>query len=133
MNVHRTPNGIAIPDAAVSVTFARSGGPGGQHVNTSSTKARVTITIDRCGLPDHVAARLVAALGDSVVATSSAQRSQYRNRTRALADALAAIDAALVEDAPRHATKPTRASKERRRRDKERQAARKADRRHSDW
>jgi ribosome-associated protein len=114
MAAHRTPRGRLIPDEAVHVSFSRSGGPGGQHVNTSATRVQVSIDVSLCALPEREEARLRARYGDHVRATASDSRSQWRNRSQALARALELIDAAIAVERPRVATRATRASKERR-------------------
>ncbi len=124
-----TPAGRRIPATAVRVQFARSSGPGGQHVNTSETKARVTIDLTACELPEHETARLLERLGPEVTATSAAQRSQWRNREEALRRALARIDDALVDRAPRRPTKPSAGAKRRRLEAKRRTSEKKSDRR----
>lgn len=126
---HRTPGGVRIPADAIQVSFARSGGPGGQHVNTSATKARVTVTIDRLDLDPRRRDRLVEAYGRRIEASSQQHRSQWRNRQAALERVLARIDDALSDDPERRPTRPSRASKIRRREAKQRQSQRKAERR----
>jgi ribosome-associated protein len=127
-----TPGGVRVPAEAISVTFARSGGPGGQHVNTSATKARVTVAVDRIPLDDERAARLHQAFGRRVEATSQQHRSQWRNRQTALERVLARIDDALTEDAPRRPTRMSRGAKQRRRAEKQQRSRRKAERR-GEW
>jgi len=114
MAEHRTPRGRVIPDEAVHVSFSRSGGPGGQHVNTSSTRVQVSIDVARCELSERDEARLRARYGEHVRASASDSRSQWRNRSQALHRALELIDAAIAVERPRVATRATRASKERR-------------------
>ena len=128
----KTPRGLVIPEEAVRYSFTRSGGPGGQHVNTSSTKVQVRIVIDDCGLPGATAAILRERFGAEVRASASDSRSQWRNRAQALARALEMLDAALLRERPRVATRATRGSKERRLADKAHRSRRKADRRRSD-
>ena len=45
----RTPGGLVVPAAALDWSFARSGGPGGQHVNTTSSKVTLTIAVSAVG------------------------------------------------------------------------------------
>ena len=49
-----TPRGRRIAAASVSWLATRSGGPGGQHANTSDTAVTVTITVALTGLPEPV-------------------------------------------------------------------------------
>ena len=121
---------LVIPLAELAWRFSRSGGPGGQHANTADT--RVEVRFDVAGSPSlgpRQRARLLERLGPEVRVVASDERSQARNRDlaqRRLADRLRE---GLRVEAPRRATRPTRASVQRRLKDKRRQAGRKADRR----
>ena len=122
-----TPGGVHIDGAAMRMEFARSGGPGGQHVNTTATK--VTLVLDvAAGAPDHLRERLLSALGPEVRIVSSEHRSQWRNRVAARARLATRVDEALVRDRPRVATRPSRAAKARRVEAKRRRSTVKADR-----
>jgi ribosome-associated protein len=108
---------IVIPGEDLDVTTARSGGPGGQHVNTTDTRVRLRFALETCTvLSDPVKARLrqqcaawLTSDGDLVV-TSDATRSQHQN-LEAARDRLAdAVRRALVPPKPRRATQPTRGS-----------------------
>jgi ribosome-associated protein len=112
---------ISIPVEEVEIRASRSGGPGGQHVNTSSTKIEVRWNVDTTrALSDEERARVRAKLGDRVDAAgtirvvSSESRSQTRNREIATARLVELIRGALIVPKKRRATKPTKASKERR-------------------
>lgn len=120
----------AIPLSELRWRFSRSGGPGGQHANTSDTRAEVIF--DVAGSPSlgpRQRERLLAKLGPEVRAVASDERSQARNRELALQRLGERIASALHIDKPRTATRPTRASKERRLADKKRQSERKRTRR----
>jgi ribosome-associated protein len=95
--------------------FTGSGGPGGQHANTSNT--RVEVRFDIAGSPSlgpRQRARLLERIGPSVRVVASDERSQARNRAAALDRLRTRLADALHVDAPRHATRPTRAAKLRR-------------------
>ncbi len=114
-----TPAGRRIDPAAMSWTATRSGGPGGQHANTSDTAVTVTIDVARCGLPEVVVARIVQGVGPTVVASSTKSRSQWRNRQLAWKAALERLDqAATPPGPPRRPTRPGRGAREDRLRDK---------------
>jgi ribosome-associated protein len=117
-----------VDPAALRYEFARGGGPGGQHVNTSATKVTVVLDVD-AGLSARTAERVRAVHGPTMRATSSVHRSQHRNRAAALERLLARIDQALEDREPRQPTKVPRREKTRRRDDKARRARRIADRR----
>jgi ribosome-associated protein len=95
--------------------FTGSGGPGGQHANTSNTKVEVRFDVESSpSLGPRQRARLLDRLGPVVRVTASERRSQHQNRELALERLRERLAAALRVDAPRHATRPTRAAKERR-------------------
>ena len=132
MEDHVSPRGITVPAAAVSFQFARSSGPGGQHVNTTSSKVHLTIDLALCGMSDTVRARLMAAHGPTVTVVSEQSRSQWRNRHLAMTRALALLDAGTVAPARRIPSKPSRSSQRRRVDSKVKRGQLKAQRRQRD-
>ncbi len=122
--------GVAIPLRELQWRFSASGGPGGQHVNTSNTRAEVSLDLAGSpSLPAWARERLVERLGQAVTAAASDRRSQARNRALALARLRARLADALEEAAPRRPTRPTAASQRRRVEAKRRQGLRKRERR----
>jgi ribosome-associated protein len=112
---------IAIPDAELVERFVRSAGPGGQNVNKVATA--VELRFDVAGspsLPEAVRARLLARrdrrmTGEGVLVLSAQRfRTQERNREDARERLAHLIEGGLRAPKPRFATRPTRASKERR-------------------
>lgn len=121
---------LVIPLAELTWRFSRSGGPGGQHANTSDT--RVEVRFDIAGSPTlgpRQRARLRERLGDEVRVVAADERSQARNRDLALGRLAVRLADGLRVERPRTATRPTKASQQRRLDDKRHQARRKADRR----
>ncbi len=127
---------VAIPAAELEIRATRAGGPGGQHVNTSSTRVEVTwgalesvalSDTDRQRLAERLASRLDSAGVLRVVAADT--RSQTQNRQLALERLAGLVRAALTIPKKRRATKPTRASKEARLDTKKRRSTQKRDRR----
>lgn len=121
---------LVLPLAELSWRFSRSGGPGGQHANTSDTRAEVRFDI--AGSPSlgpRQRARLQERFGAEVRVVASDERSQARNRDLALERLADRLAEALRVTTPRRPTKPTRASDRRRLEAKRRQSSRKADRR----
>lgn len=109
-----TGRGLRVPAAALSWWASRSGGPGGQHANTSDTNVTIAVDLDEAGLPEAVTARLRAAHGDSVRASSADSRSQFRNRQMARKRLAELIDGAGRPERRRRPTKPSRGAKRRR-------------------
>jgi len=107
-----------------------SGGPGGQHANTSDTRVEVRFPVATSpSLGPRQRARLLERLGPVVRATASDSRSQARNRELALERLLDRLADGLHVDRPRRATRPSRSATEARLRAKRRRAGRKQDRR----
>lgn len=103
-----------IPEAELEERFDTSGGPGGQHANKNETAVTLRVDLRATSLPDSVADRLIARLGEVVEVSAADSRSQWRNRALArqrLGEALEEANKARVR---RRRTKPTRASKTRR-------------------
>jgi len=113
--------GLEIPDADLEVAFIRSAGPGGQNVNKVASAVQLRFALDRnTTLRPDVKTRLRALAGQRVtdageiLIQARETRSQEQNRRDAEERLLDLIRRALVVPKKRHATKPTRASKERR-------------------
>ena len=112
---------LSIPDDELSERFVRSSGPGGQNVNKVATAVELRFDIAASAvLPDAVRERLLAKRDRRVttegVLVLSAQRfrTQERNREDARERLAAFIASGLKAPTPRVATRPTRASKQRR-------------------
>jgi len=103
---------LTIPEAELRWKFSRSSGPGGQHVNTSDSRVQLTWSVaDSSALTDDQRERLGVAM---MTVTVSEQRSQLRNRERALETLASRVRNALTPPPPpRRATKPTKGSKRR--------------------
>jgi ribosome-associated protein len=122
--------GVRIPWSELTWRFSASGGPGGQHVNTSNTRAEVRFDAGASpSLPAWARERIVGRLGSVVVVAASDERSQARNRALAVERLAARLNRALEVAPARQRTRPTRASQRRRLESKRRQGARKRDRR----
>ena len=113
--------GLEIPDGDLEVAFVRSAGPGGQNVNKVASAVQLRFALARnTTLPEDVKTRLRALAGQKVtdagelLIVARESRSQEQNRRLAEARLLDLVRRALVAPKKRHATKPTRASKERR-------------------
>ncbi len=127
---------LSIPRSELIVRASRSGGPGGQHVNTSSTRVEIvwnvlgsTVLFDdqRALLLKALRTRLSAAGDLRVVASDT--RSQARNRALAEQRLADIVRLALVVKKARKKTRPTRSAVERRLAEKKLHSKRKGDRR----
>jgi ribosome-associated protein len=126
----RVSRSCVIPLDELEWRFTASGGPGGQHANTSNTRAEVRFDVTGSpSLGPRQRARLLDRLGPVVRATASERRSQHQNRELALERLRSRIAAALKVERPRVATRPSRGSIESRLDDKRRQSQRKRNRR----
>ncbi len=112
--------GVVVPGFELTETHSRSGGPGGQHVNTSSTRITLRWNVAESSLRPGVKQRLLEKLGSRLTASgelvihADEHRSQLRNREEARARLAATVRAALVREKPRQETRPTRSSQRRR-------------------
>jgi ribosome-associated protein len=120
---------LAIPLAELDYRATRSGGPGGQHVNTSSTRVELLFNVASSpSLSDEQRARISERLanridGEGVMRlASSAHRSQHQNREDVTQRFAKLIANALVERKPRRKTKVPRAAKEARLQEKKKRA-----------
>jgi ribosome-associated protein len=114
-----TKRGLRLPGATIRWWATRSGGPGGQHANTSDTSVTVELDLDALdaagvALPEGTTSRLRDAHGEVVRASSSDSRSQHRNRQLARQRLAEAVDEAARPPARRRPTKPSRGSQRRR-------------------
>ena len=127
---------VAIPAHELEIRATRAGGPGGQHVNTSSTRVEVTWrAASSTALDPEMCERLLTRLGSRLDTTGTVRvvaadtRSQTQNRALALERLATMVAQALVVPKARRATKPTRSSKLQRLDTKKRRSTQKRDRR----
>ena len=125
--------GVAIPLAEVELRASRSSGPGGQHANVTASRIEAVFDVAASrALSEEQKRRVMARVGPRVTAVAQDARSQARNRELALERLQGRLRAALHVRRARQATRPTRASKERRLESKRRRAQLKRQRRR-DW
>lgn len=108
-----------IPRAELTYRATRSGGPGGQHVNTSSSRVELAWNVDASpSVTEEQRALIKAKLGNRInsegvmLLSGSESRSQHQNKEAVTARFAELVAQALVVPKVRRKTKPSRASKE---------------------
>lgn len=116
---------ILIPFEEIRISYTRSGGPGGQHVNKTSTQAELTFDLahspsisnaDRAWLLERLASKLDSS---GILHISSQEfRSQLRNKNAAIEKLQNLLESAIRRPKPRKKIKLSKAAKETRLRSK---------------
>jgi ribosome-associated protein len=111
--------GLRIPRSELEYRATRSGGPGGQHVNTSSTRIELLWNVETsASLNDEQRARLKTKLRKRIGAdgvlrlTSAGSRSQHQNKEDATRRWAHLIEQALRVPKPRKKTRVPKAVRE---------------------
>jgi ribosome-associated protein len=124
-----------LEESELQWSAVRAQGAGGQNVNKVSNAMVLRFDVPASSLPEALKARLLAwpdarISKDGVIGIKAQEhRSQPRNRDEALLRLRELLDAAAHLPTRRVATRPTRASRERRLSDKARTSGLKAERR----
>jgi len=115
---------VSIPRSELRIRVSRSSGPGGQHANTAETRVDALFDVDASvALTDRQKQRVRASAGPVLRAVAQDERSQARNRELAVERLVGKLREALKVERRRVATRPTKASVERRLESKRRRAA----------
>ena len=128
--------GVAVPRHELTYRASRSGGPGGQHVNTSSTRVELTWDVaTTSALPPELRQRALERLATRLDGTgtlrlvSDRTRSQLQNKEDVTERFVELLRQALTLPKVRRPTKVSKGVKARRLDAKKRHGAKKAERR----
>lgn len=124
-----TPAGVSVSDYNLRWSFSRSGGAGGQHVNTSDTTVTLQCSVEDISGPPHLLERIRVNLNsDMVIVTVSKRRSQWQNRLTAADLMRERLTSLSQRQVPRRETRVPHAAKRRRATEKKMTAERKRER-----
>jgi len=125
--------GAWVAPQRVKWSFSRAGGPGGQHVNTTSSRATLRVPLCEIGGLNAAAMERLKSIGskwlargEELVIHADESRSQLDNREAALRRLRAVVTQAATPPKIRRKTRPTRGSKERRIASKKREGEKKS-------
>lgn len=124
--------GIAIPEEELHEEFMRSSGPGGQHVNKTSTAVRLRFDAAHSpSLPEDIRERALKLAGNratdagEILIDAQQYRSQERNRHDARRRLTELLERAARPPKKRRKTRPSKAAHERRLQEKRRRSEKK--------
>jgi ribosome-associated protein len=112
---------VSINEDEIQIDFVRASGPGGQNVNKVSSAAQLRFDIRNSpSLGSDVKERLIGVAGSRVteegilIIEAKRYRTQEQNRLDAIQRLVMLVQKALEKPRPRHKTRPTLASKQKR-------------------
>lgn len=131
---------LTLPASDFRVSFARSGGPGGQHANTADTRVRIHFDLEgTTELHPAVKRRIREAFGNRIskegelVLTCDTHRSRHRNLEEVRERLAGMIRGKLRPPKRRRKTRPSKGAKRRRLEGKKRRGELKKTRGKVDW
>jgi ribosome-associated protein len=130
---------LQIAERELQIDFIRASGPGGQNVNKVATAAQLRFDVRASSLPDEVKDRLIRLAGRRMTSEgillieAKRFRTQEQNREDAIQRFVELVRKSLIQPKARRKTKPTKASKEVRLKEKKRRGDIKKMRQSTDW
>jgi ribosome-associated protein len=137
IDINKITIGILLPE--ISISYSKSSGPGGQHVNKVSTRVELRYDIPHSKLLSESQKRILLEKlknkinkeGELIITVQEA-RSQLKNKEIAGDQLIATLRESLKPEKKRVATRPSIASREKRMEDKRMTAERKQQRKKPD-
>ena len=130
--------GCFVQERSIKWSFSRSGGPGGQHVNTTETRVQMRVPVSSIkGLDEQGRKRLASIAGSKLLEsgelliTRDRSRSQRDNRRECIEQLASMVVEAAVIPRSRQKTRPSKGALDRRRKSREQHSKRKSNRRWS--
>jgi ribosome-associated protein len=129
----------SIPSAACEFQFTHSSGPGGQHVNKTSTAVELRVDLELLELDAYALQRLISLQANRInkhgilVVQASTHRSQLKNRQQALNRVEEMIQEAKQRPKKRITTGPSQSAKRKRVDRKKKHSTTKQQRQRPDW
>jgi len=117
---------LNLDERELQFEFVRASGPGGQNVNKVATAAQLRFDVRASSLPEEVKTHLIHIAGKRItsegilILEAKRFRTQEQNREDAIQRFVELIRRALAKPKPRKKTRPTKASKEERLKEKKR-------------
>ena len=112
---------LVIPEREIDFSASRSGGPGGQHVNKTSTRVTLAFDVENSEALTRKQKNMIwARLGNRITSdgllkvSSGDTRSQFSNRELARKRLAEMLNKALIPPKKRRPTRPPKAAMERR-------------------
>ena len=118
-----TPS-FSIDESELQFAFVRASGPGGQNVNKVATAVQLRFDVIHSSLPEEVKERLKHLAGNKITGEGELLieakkfRTQEQNREDALNRLIDLLQRAFEKPKARRKTKPTKAAKEKRLKEK---------------
>lgn len=128
-----------IDEREIKIDFIRSSGPGGQNVNKVATAAQLRFDVRASSLPEDAKERLVHLAGKRLtgegvlVIEAKRFRTQEQNREDAIQRFAELVRKSLARPKDRKKTKPTKAAKEERIKEKKKRGETKKMRQNREW
>ncbi|HKJ37505.1 MAG TPA: alternative ribosome rescue aminoacyl-tRNA hydrolase ArfB [Anaerolineales bacterium] len=111
---------LQIDESELQFEYIRASGPGGQNVNKVATAVQLRFDVNTSSLPDNIKDRLAKLAGKRVtndgvlILEAKRYRTQEQNREDAIRRFVELVRKSTIKPKRRVKTKPTKASQERR-------------------